>query len=213
VKWILGSAAVGFGSSFLFSDVLGLARTPFVAAHAVVVLSWFGLYLLSERIRFSSQLRRRWLAGLLVGLVFGLILARNVLSQPASARPEGGELAFNLVWSGLVYGLVDALLLTVVPVLACYGSRPDDQLRRAGPRWRFGLLALGASLAITGAYHLGFEEFRGVALIQPLIGNGLITLSYLLAGNPLAPIGAHLLMHLAAVWHGMATTAQLPPHY
>jgi hypothetical protein len=46
-----------------------------------------------------------------------------------------------------------------------------------------------------------------------LIGNAVVTAAYLLAGNPLAPVLAHVIMHVAAVLHGMETTMQQPPHY
>jgi hypothetical protein len=45
-----------------------------------------------------------------------------------------------------------------------------------------------------------------------LIGNGIMTLSYLASGSPIAPMLSHVVMHIAAVLHGMATTVQLPPH-
>ena len=77
---------------------------------------------------------------------------------------------------------------------------------------RWAGVALLASLGVAAAYHLGFAEFRGPSLAGPLIGNGIITLSYLLTGSPVAPILAHVIMHAAAVFHGMETTAQLPPH-
>lgn len=70
-----------------------------------------------------------------------------------------------------------------------------------------------ASTFITAAYHIGFDEFRGMALLAPLIGNAVITLGYLLSGNPMAPVLSHILMHGAAVVHGMTSTVQLPPHY
>jgi hypothetical protein len=50
-------------------------------------------------------------------------------------------------------------------------------------------------------------------LIQPLIGNAIVTAGYLLTGSPLAAIISHVIMHGAAVVHGMETTVQLPPHY
>jgi len=34
--------------------------------------------------------------------------------------------------------------------------------------------------------------------VQPLIGNAIVTASYLLTGNPLAPVIAHVLIHGAA---------------
>ena len=59
----------------------------------------------------------------------------------------------------------------------------------------------------------GFAEFRGPTLLQPLIGNAVVTAGYLLTGSPLAAILAHVIMHGAAVFQGMEGTVQLPPHY
>jgi hypothetical protein len=42
--------------------------------------------------------------------------------------------------------------------------------------------------------------------------NLLVTLSYLLSGSPIAALLSHILMHVAAVLHGMESTIQLPPH-
>jgi hypothetical protein len=110
-----------------------------------------------------------------------------------------------------VYGVIDALLLSVLPVLAIYGAVGRGS-SSSTVRWRFGVGALLASLGITAAYHLGFDEFRGAAIVAPLIGNGIVTLSYLATGSPIAAMLSHVMMHGAAVLHGMATTAQLPPH-
>jgi hypothetical protein len=73
--------------------------------------------------------------------------------------------------------------------------------------------ALAASLLVTALYHLGFAEFRGPALVQPLIGNSIVTAGYLASGSPLAAIASHVIMRVAAVVHGMESTVQLPPHY
>jgi hypothetical protein len=103
------------------------------------------------------QLRRRWRAGLVGGVVLGAVLARCVSWQPASARPDGANLVGSLLWLGAVYGTADALLISVLPVLAVYGSRPPEELRAGAARARWGGLALVASLLVAAAYHLGFE--------------------------------------------------------
>lgn len=46
-----------------------------------------------------------------------------------------------------------------------------------------------------------------------MVGNAIITSSYLLTRSPLAAILSHVAMRVAAVLHGMETTLQLPPHY
>ena len=65
---------------------------------------------------------------------------------------------------------------------------------------------------MTVAYHLGFPEFRGAAVWQPVIGNTVFTLAYLVSGSPAAPVVAHVAMHVAAVLHAFGTSVPLPPH-
>ena len=210
--WVLGAALLGFISSVLLGSILGLPRDVFVGIHAAIVASFSIVFLRIERIDPRVQLRRRWLGGLIVGLLAGALLARTVLLQPASPSPRGAGLAWALLWDGGLYGMVDAILLSVFPVLAVYGARPAEELRNPAARWRWGLTALLASLFITAASHLGFAEYRGLELLAPLIGNAVVTLSYLASGSPVAALLSHAVMHSTAVIHGMATTVQLPPH-
>ena len=210
--WVAAAGGAGLVSSGLFAGVLGLGRRAFVAAFAALALPLIVEHGRREGVRPLPHLARRWRAGLIGGLVLGAILVGNVISQPSSPAPAGTALAADLLWLGVAYGIVDALLLSVLPVLAVYGSQPAHHLAGATGRLRWGAAALLASLTVTALYHVGFPEFRGLALVRPLIGNGLITLGYLVTGNPLTPLVAHVLMHGAAVLHGAETTVQLPPH-
>lgn len=211
-RWVALAAVAGLASSGILSGVLGWPRPVFVGGHlAVVALVWLA-YARQAGVDPGAQLRRRWAGGLVAGAVAGALLVRSVLTQPASAAPEGLALAGSLAWLGIAYGGADALLLTVIPVMALYGTRPPESLRQPGPRLGWALVALAGSLAVTAAYHLGFAEYRGPALVAPLVGNAIVTLAYLASGSLLAPLVAHVLMHAAAVLHGLETTVQLPPH-
>ena len=211
-RWVLAAALAGFASSFILSCWLRLPRAWFVVGHAIVTAALCLVYARSEQVSAQAQLSRRRVAGVIGGLVFGALLARQVLSQAGSPRAEGSELLGQVALYGLVYGVADALLLSVLPVLAIYGSRSSTDLGTTGSRFRWAAIALLGSILITAAYHAGFEEFRGPQLVQPIIGNTVITLAYLLTGSPLAPMIAHVVMHGAAVLHGMSSTIQLPPH-
>jgi hypothetical protein len=158
-------------------------------------------------------MRHRWGWGLPGAVVVSGVLIIEVVQQPASSRPHCATLVFALLWVGVVYGTLDALWLTVMPVLALQHmfERFDRRHYWSGKFIR-AVVALGASLFVTALYHWGYTEFRGPAIMQPLIGNAIITLGYLLTMNPLTPVVAHIAMHVAAVLHGMATTVQLPPH-
>jgi hypothetical protein len=160
----------------------------------------------------SAHLRQHWHAGLLDAIMLSLIIVWGVLRQPASAHPQGWMLVFALVWLGLVYGTLDGLFLTVMPVLAVQQmlearGRGDDGAARCA---RMGA-SMGASLVVTAAYYWGFVEFRGAPIVLPLICNAMITSGYLVTGNAITPLVAHIAMHMAAVLHGMETTVQLPP--
>lgn len=207
------AAGVWLASSLIFSSVLRLPRGGFVASWTLAASAFLIWFVVAQRIDVRIQLQRRWIPGLVGGVLLGALLAAQVFAQPASVRASGMTLVGELLGFGLVYGVVDALMLTVVPVLSLYGMRAASELQAGGARYRWALVALLGSALVAAAYHAGFAEFRGPQLRQPIIGNVLITLSYLLTGSPVAPIVSHVLMHVAAVLHGAATTSQLPPHY
>ena len=211
--WTILAGGVGLLGSAFFSSVLHLHRAEFVLAHAVLVGAFTIAYLRWAGIDPVRQLRHHWLRGLLGGLLFGAILFRGVVAQPAPAAPRDGQLAMGLAWFGLVYGAVDALLLSVVPVLSIYSARSREPFKHPLQHLGWAVTSLAGSLFVTALYHLGFAEFRGPALVQPLVGNAIITVSYLVTGSPLAPIVSHVIMHGAAVLQGVNTTVQLPPHY
>lgn len=211
--WVLLASGAAFAASTVFATVLHLERRGFVAAWIVVVLAVWAAYHRSTRLSLRAQLSRHPVAGLIVGSLIGAVLTFTVLRQPASEPPAGARLVTDLIWLGVAYGLADALMLSVLPVLALYGSQRAELLRSPASRLRLAAVALAGSAVIAAAYHLGFTEYRGLQLIQPVFGSLVITLGYLLSGSPVAPALAHVAMHVAAVLHGAATTVQLPPHY
>lgn len=211
-RWTALAAVTGFASSLLFSALLQWERPAFVAAWSVVALAVIGLYVRVERIHPLVQLERRWKTGLVAGLLVGALLWFQVTTQPPSPRSTGADLLAQLFGFGLVYGLVDAVMLSVLPILTLYGSRPAAELLSAGSRLRWAVIGLAGSAVVAAAYHVGFVEFRGPSLAGPVIGTTIVSAGYLVSGSPITPILAHILMHVAAVLHGMDKTIQLPPH-
>jgi membrane protease YdiL (CAAX protease family) len=100
-----------------------------------------------------------------------------------------------------------------MPVLATWQAFADLAWSSAWyGKLLVGAAALVASTFVTAAYHLGYPEFRNKSVLLPLAGNGIMSLAYLLTTSPLAPVGAHAVMHVSAVLHGAESTVQLPPH-
>ena len=212
--WIIYASVLGFAVAAIFAGFLKLPRNIFLLIYIPLVAALFALFIVSNKLNVTELLVHNWYWGLIGAVVAGAFVLKNVFSQPPSKRSTGTELLTDIVWPGLTYGLIDALLLSVLPVLAI-------KLALTDPFWNenwygkigFGAVALLASFAVTTAYHSGYPEFRGKKVIWPNVGNGVLSLAFLLTMNPLAAILPHMAMHVAAMVHGKDTTGQVPPHY
>jgi hypothetical protein len=211
--WVLAAGGLGMTVSMLGASVLHLSRHWFLVLYVLIIGVFLAGYVQWSGLHLSAAIRERWGWGLVGALVVGAVLVWSVLRQPASPRPQGLAWVTALVWLGVIYGALDGVFLTVMPVMAIRQALVPVG---AGHTWWRGLGratgALAASLFVTAAYHWGYAEFRGPEIAGPLLGNALITVGYLLATNPLTPVLAHIAMHVAAVLHGIETTVQLPPH-
>jgi hypothetical protein len=214
LAWIVVAALFGFAISFLFAGRMHLTRRLFLIPY-VIFTGWF-LYVFVRwsGISFQEMIRHNWIWGLLGAVLLAIFLVKNILSQPGSPSTKGILLAFDVLWLGVIYGLTDALLLSVFPVLASWQAFTLLGWTTGWPgKILVGLIAVLASLLVTVAYHAGFPEYKGKGMRGPVIGNTTMTFGYLLTTNPLAAMLSHMAMHIAGVFHGPATVVQLPPHY
>ena len=212
--WIVYASVLGFAVAAIFAGWLKLPRNIYLLIYIPVVAALFALFIISNKLNVCEALVHNWYWGLIGAVVAGAFVIKNVFSQPSSKRSTGFELLIDIVWPGLAYGLIDALLLSILPILAV-------KLALTDPVWTeswygkigFGTIGLLASFLVTTAYHSGYPEFRGKKVIWPNVGNGVLSLAFILTMNPLAAILPHMAMHVAAIIHGKNTTGQVPPHY
>lgn len=213
--WILAAAILGYGIAAIFSGWLRLPRNLFLAAYVILAGLFLYAYKQWSGVLVESVVRPNWIWAVIGTLLLGLFLARNVLSQPASPRTTGPSLFFDLLWSGIIYGGMDALFLSVLPVLAARQAFTILGWTESIPgEILVGAIALLLSLFVTISYHWGFEEYHpSGGLAGPMVGNGIMSLGYLLTNNPLTAVFSHIIMHVTGVLHGPASVMQLPPHY
>jgi len=96
------------------------------------------------------------------GALVSLFTVKTVLMQPASPTPQGLELGFDLVWLGLIYGSMDGLVLSVMPVYATWQALTMLGWTKRWPgRLATGVLAILASMLVIGLYHLGYPSSGG----------------------------------------------------
>lgn len=208
--WFGVAAVVGFAVPYLGSSVLDLHHDLYLAVYFASVLALCGAYVSSTGLDLRATLSRHWKVSSVLGLVFGIALVRNVFSEDATLRPDGAYFVFELIWRGGIYGVIDALLLTVLPCLVVY--------RALGGRlatWRRRLVYFGASLALvmtmTAVYHLGYSQYREDGIGAPETGNTIISIPMLLTTNPIGSVVDHAAMHISAVAHDYETEVRLPP--
>ncbi len=212
--WVIAAMGIGFGISYVFAGRMNLSRHRFLIPYVFITTIFLYSFTQRNEVDLAGVLAKNWIWGILVGGAISLFLVKTVRAQPLSRRTYGSELVLDVTWAGLVYGLIDALFLNVMPVMAVWLG--GSQFAWAGTvAGKIGLAILGlvASLLVTLTYHLGYPEFRNRSVMLVLAGNTLITFAYLLSGNPLGSLLSHTAMHVAAVFQGPDTTIQLPPHY
>jgi hypothetical protein len=212
--WVVGAGILGFAVAAVCAGLLRLPRPVYLVVYAGLTSVFLYRYAVWSGFDFRIAVRHHWLLGMLGAALFGTFVVRNVLSQPASPHSVGVALAFDLLWLGVIYGALDALLLSVMPIHAVWRAFSTiSQVNTWPARLAVGMVALIASLSVTTLYHVGYPEYRGSAVISPDIGNGTMSVAYLATSNPISSVASHIAMHVAAVLHGPETTAQLPPHY
>ena len=115
-----------------------------------------------------------------------------------------------MLWRGVGYGTVDALLLTGFPCLIAFRIL-HGRIGGVRGRGRFTAVALPLVVLITATYHLGYPQYREDGVGKPEIGNTLISIPAFATANPAGSVVAHVSMHVAAVLHCYETPTFLPP--
>lgn len=213
--WIPATALLGFAIAGIFAGRLRLPRSLYLVPYVALTALSLTLFYRWSGLSLAVLFRHNWAWGVAGAVLVGAFVVRNIRSQPPSTRARGVLLAFDLFWSGVVYGLMDALLLSVLPVLAAWQAFAILGWTATWPgKIAAGTIAFIASLLVTVCYHLGYPEYRKRGgVFGPVIGNGVMTLAFILTNNPIAAIFSHIVMHIAGVLRGPASVMQLPPHY
>jgi hypothetical protein len=206
-------AVVAFLVTWVVTDLGHVPRTPYVA---ILTVTTFGLgagYIAWSGTSLADLVTAGWVWGILGGLAAAAVVVPLVRRLPAGRRrPQGPQLVERLLWEGVVYGTAEAILLATLPVLAVWQA--TDALGWTATTWAkvgSGALAAVGALFVIVVHHLGYREFRTRAarktLGGALVGCGIQALAFLLTGNVLAPVVAHVVLH----WQLTLRGNEMPP--
>jgi hypothetical protein len=210
LMWFACACGLAFVVPFLGVSVLDLQHDLYYLGYFAVTLAVIAGYVRLERIDVAAVFGKRWRWSLLAGVMMAAFLVVNVFTtEDATARPHGAYFVFELLWRGLGYGLVDALLLTVLPCFVAY-TLLHGRVSGIRGKLRFTALTVPLVIIITATYHLGYPQYREDGLSRPETGNLLITIPSLVTANPLGSLVAHTSQHIAAVTHCYESRIFLP---
>jgi hypothetical protein len=208
--WLAAIAAASFLVTWVLTSRLGVRRTPYILVLALLTGGLTVGYLAWSDTSLTGFATNRWGWGLIGAAVAGALLARLSRHQPSGPRPQGWRLAASLAWEGVMYGITEGLLLSVLPVLVTWQVfAAHGWTSGIGRSLVAGIVAMVASLAVIVIHHLGYRGFHSRAALAPvMVGCGLLSLAYLLTASPLAAVGGHILLHTALNVRG----TELPPY-
>ena len=210
--WFAGVSAIAFLVPLVFSSWLELHHDVYYLVYFATVASVLAMYIHASHIDITEVVARNWQLSLGLGLASGAFVTWSVLGRMGSTpHPSGAYFLFEILWRGVAYGTVDALLLSAFPGLIAW-ELMQQNIAGAGRRIAYGVLTLALVAIITATYHAGYKDLRNVrGMTQPEIGNTIISVPVIASANPAGSILAHVSMHLAAVTHAYESKDRLPP--
>lgn len=207
-EWYATGALIAFAVSLIGASLLELHHDLYLLVYFTVVGTFLASFVAHMGLDLRGWLRARLWSSVAVGSVVAFAMVRNVMNEPSMAHPSGSFYWFEILWRGLLYGTADALMLFVFPAAVAYLLLRDAD---RGRRLRFAGLTLLLSMGITATYHLGYPQFRGTDLAQPMIGAAIATVPIAVTGNPVGAIVVHDAFHVAANIHTYRSATFLPP--
>jgi len=200
VRWLAGGALLAFVTSWVGTTVLGLQHDVFYLVYFTLALGYLGWFGSRSGVVWREVLRRHAWWSVAVGVLVGLAVVRQVLGQAGTPHPDGAYFGFELVWRGLVYGTVDALILYAFPAVVAHLVLRGNR-RGVARKLGYAGLVVALSLLVSASYHAGYSTYRGEEMAKPLIGTVLMDAPAVLTGNPVGSVVAHAAVHTTAVVH------------
>ena len=205
-------ATAAFLVTWVFTDLLEIRRTTYVAILTAVVAALSFGYVAWSGTAWRDLVLDGWAWALVAGILAAGVMIPLVRRLPVHEHAHGIAFGEVLAWEGFVYGVAEGVLLATLPVLAVWQGNVDLGWTETGSASvGAGALAIAGSLLVIVVHHLGYVEFRGAGgrrmLVGALAACGIQAIAFLVTGNVLAPIVAHVTLHLELLARG----DELPP--
>ena len=212
---LIGYLAVLIASflvTWVVTDLFHVRRTIYVGVLALLVIGLGGWYAAFAGMIVRDAVGSNPLWGLVVGTGVAALVTPVIRRLPKRVAPTGVERAEVVAWEDIVYGASEALLLAVYPVVTLWqAAAAAGWAETTTGKVAAGTIAIAGSLLVILVHHLGYAQFRTRAARKLLTGAllvcGLQALAFLVTGALIAPVVAHIVLHLELTMRG----DELPP--
>jgi hypothetical protein len=149
LAWFAAGAALSFAVPYVSTSILDLQHDWYYLTYFSVILAFLSGYVRAMQVDIPDLFYRSWRWSVGIGIPVAAFLVMGVLSRDSTSGPGGTYAVFQVLWRGLAYGVVDALLLTAFPGSVAVALLKNDI---AGIRRRllFAAATLPLVLIVTG---------------------------------------------------------------
>jgi hypothetical protein len=198
--------------TWVVTDLFNVRRTIYVGVLALLVIGLGGWYTAFSAMTLGDAVGSNAMWGLVAGLGVAVLATPVIRRLPQRDAPAGLERAELFAWEDVIYGAAEALLLAVYPVITLWHAVTAAGWTDTGVgKVPAGMVAIVGSLLVILVHHLGYAQFRTRAARRMLAGAvfvcGLQALAFLVTGALIAPIVAHIILHIELTMRGN----ELPP--
>jgi hypothetical protein len=198
--------------TWVVTDLFHIRRTIYVGVLTLLVIGLGGWFAAFSGMTAGDAVGSDVVWGLVAGLGVALLATPMIRRLPKRDAPTGLKRAELVAWEDVVYGAAEALLLAVYPVITLWhGATAAGWTDTGAGKVAAGMVAIVGSLLVILIHHLGYAQFRTRAAQTMLAGAllvcGLQALAFLVTGALIAPIVAHIVLHLELTMRG----DELPP--
>ena len=87
--WLPAAALLGFAIAEIFAGLLQLPRSMYLIPYVALGSLFLYAFLRWSALSLTELFRHNWVWGVVGAVLMGAFLARNIFSQPSSARAAG----------------------------------------------------------------------------------------------------------------------------
>ncbi len=208
--WFCDGLLLFFLIPWFGTSVLTLDNDFYYAVFIWSALTFLVLYVRTTNSDIVGLVRIGWRSSVFVGVLASVYLVVNVWNANATEHPDGLLLLFEILWRGVAYGIVSALVVTAFPLavaIGLLGGVPSGVTRRAA----VGLLTLVLVWTMSTTHHLGFAQFDRDDIVTPQLATTAISVPAILTLNPIGSVLAQTSFHVAVTLRVFESNVLVPP--